>query len=267
MPLVAEFLEHLFQRTPPLAIDTIRGYPSALSSTLYNVVDLTNSVFLRNLLKNMDLQRPKYKELCPKWNIALVLVYITSPPFEPIMKASLWHLMLKTVFLLKLAWGWRRNILLFQGRRGSGYPHYRIRFLGQEPETPRLYTSDSYPRTKEPEVRCGRTRLFLNPKKPESDISMAHISTWIKKLVQDAHEHAGVEHLCLAKVSAQIMQAVYWKSQATFTSFYLKAMATQAERLFALGPIVVAQTVIQPPGASSDEELMLSASVLFPVEQ
>ena len=124
-------------------------------------------------------------------------------------------------------------------------------------------------RTKELEVRCGRTRLFLNPKKPESDISPAHISIWIKKLVQDAHEHAGVEHLRLAKESShdvrkflaswaafkgEIMQAAYWKSQTTFTSFYLKAMVTQAEGLFALGPIVAAQTVIQPPGTSSDEE-------------
>ena len=45
-------------------------------------------------------------------------------------------------------------------------------------------------RTKELEVRRGTTRLFLNPKKPESDISPAHISIWIKKLVQDANEHA-----------------------------------------------------------------------------
>ena len=111
MPLVAEFLEHLLQRTPPLAIDTISGYHSALSSILYNVVDLTNSVFLRNLLKNMDLQHPRFKELCPKWILALVLVYITSPPFETIMKASLWHLTLKTVFLLKLASGRCRNEL------------------------------------------------------------------------------------------------------------------------------------------------------------
>ena len=111
MPVVAEFLEYLFQRTPPSAIDTIRGYHSPLSSTLYNVVDLTNSVFLRNLLKNMDLQHPRYKELCPKWYLALVLAYITSPPFEPIMKASLCHLTLKTVFLLNLASGRRRNEL------------------------------------------------------------------------------------------------------------------------------------------------------------
>ena len=58
-------LRNLFQRTSLLAIDTIRGYRSALSSTLYNVVDLTNSVFLRNPLKNMDLQCPRYNELCP----------------------------------------------------------------------------------------------------------------------------------------------------------------------------------------------------------
>ena len=99
--------------------------------------------------------------------------------------------------------------------------------------------------------------------KPYSDISPVHISTWIKKLVQDAHEHAGVEYLHLDKVSAhdvqkfsaswaafndapfdEIMQAAYWKNQTTFTSFYLKAMATQAEGLFALGQIVAAQTVI-----------------------
>ena len=57
-------------------------------------------------------------------------------------------------------------------------------------------------RTKEPEVRHGRARLFLDPKTPESDISPVHISIWIKKLVQGAHEHAGVEYLCLAKVSS-----------------------------------------------------------------
>ena len=48
-------------------------------------------------------------------------------------------------------------------------------------------------RTKEPEVRHGKTQLFLNPKKPESDISQVHISIWIKKLVQDAQ---GVSPRC-----------------------------------------------------------------------
>ena len=59
----------------------------------------------------------------------------------------------------------------------------------------------------------------------------------------------------------EIMQAAYWKSQTTFTSFYLKAMVTQAEGLFALSPIVAAQTVIQPPGASLEEEEGLHPAV------
>ena len=234
VPLVADFLEHLYQRTPPLAI---RGYRSALSSILYNVVDLTNSVFLRNLLKNMDLQRPKYKELCPKWNLVLILAYITSPPFEPIMTASLWHLTLKTVFLLKFASGQCRNELhalscdekcyRFRADRGLVNLITEPGFLAknQKPQdsTPRIIIpalgsmvgdhSDRklcpvralkayLERTKEPEIRRGRTWLFLTPKKPHSNISPTHISIWNKKLVQDAHEHAGVQHLRLAKVSA-----------------------------------------------------------------
>ena len=90
----------------------------------------------------------------------------------------------------------------------------------------------------------------------------------------------GVEHLRLAKVSAhyvrkflaswaafngapfdEIMQAAYWKCQTTFTSFNLKAMATQAEGLFGLGPIVAARTDIRPPDASSDEEEGLHSPV------
>ena len=237
----------------------------------------------------MDLQCPKYKELCPKWNLALVLAYINSPPFEPVMKASLWHLMLKTVFLLKLASGRGRNDIRalscdekcyrFRADRGLVTLITEPGFLGknQKPQdsTPRIVIPALGPmvgdhpdrklclvralkayleRTKEPEVRRGRTRLFRNPKKPESDISPAHISIWINKLVQDAHEHAGVDHLRLAKVSAhdvrkfsasraafngapfhEIMQAAYWKSQTTFTSFYLKNGDSSRGAVFA-GP-------------------------------
>ena len=238
-----------------------------------------------------------------KWNLALVLACITSPPFELIMKASLWHLTLKTVFLLKLASGRRRNELHafscdgkcshFRADRGLitliTEPGFLAKNQKHQDSMPRTTLTGScvlsvlkayLDRTKEPEVHRGRTSLFLNSKKPDRDISTAHIFTLIKKLVQDAHEHAGVEHLRLAKLSAhdvrrfsaswavfngapldENMQAAYWKSETTFTSFYLKAMVTQAKGLFALGPIVAAQTVIQPLGASSDEEEGLHPAV------
>ena len=145
------------------------------------------------------------------------------------MKASLRHLTLKTVCLLKLASGRRRNELR---ALSCNEKCYRFRADGglvtlitepgflaknQKPQDsmlriviPALGPSvGGHPdkkgnpvralkayleRTKETEVRRGRTRLFLNPKKPESDISLVHVSIWIKKLVQD-HKHAGVKHL------------------------------------------------------------------------
>ena len=153
------------------------------------------------------------------------------------MKTSLCHLTLKTVFLLKLASGRRRNELhalscdekCYRFRADGSLvtlitePGFLAKNQNPQDSLPRIVipalgaTVGDHPdnklchvrafkayldRTKEPEVHRGKTWLFLNPNKPESDISPAHISTWIKKLVQDAHEHAGVEHLRLAKVSA-----------------------------------------------------------------
>ena len=142
----------------------------------------------------------------------------------------------ETVFLLKLASGRRRNELhalscdekcycfraygglvtlitepgfLAKNKKPKTTPRIVIPALGPlEGDHPdrKLCTVRALKayldRTKEPEVRRGQTRLFLNPKKPGSYISPAHISTWIKRLLQDAHEHVGVEHLRLAKVSA-----------------------------------------------------------------
>ena len=254
VPLVAEFLEHLLQRTPPLAIDTIRGYRSALSSTLYNVVDL-KTVFLLKLASGRhrnELHAISCDEKCYHFRADGGLVTLIT---EPGFLAKIQKPQDSTPWI----------VIPGLGPSVGDHPNRKL--------CPVRALKAYLERTKELEVRRGRTRLFLNPKKPESDISPVHISIWIKKLVQDAPEHAGVEQFRLAKVSAhdvrkfsaswaafnsapfdEIIQAAYWKSQTTITSFYLKAMATQAEGLFALGPIVAGQTVIQPPGTSSDEE-------------
>ena len=130
-------------------------------------------------------------------------------------------------------------------------------------------------RNKEPEVRHGRTPLFLNPKKPESNISPAHISTWIRKLVQNAHEHAGVEHVHLAKGSAHDV----WKFSACWAAFngapfdqimqarlckleepdYLYQLLSQSngdssQRVVCSVPHCGSPNSHPAPGASSDEE-------------
>ena len=43
-----------------------------------------------------------------------------------------------------------------------------------------------------------------------------------------------------------IMTACSRSNQSTFTTFYLRSLATYSDSLFSLGPIVVAQTVVEP---------------------
>ena len=46
------------------------------------------------------------------------------------------------------------------------------------------------------------------------------------------------------------MQAADWSGKSTFASFYSRAMATHAEGLYDVGPVVAAQSVIQRPPSS-----------------
>ena len=162
-----------------------------------------------------------------------------SPLFEPIMKASLWQLTLKTVFLLKLASGRHRNELQALSCDEKCY-----RFRADGGLVTLLTLTGSC-------VLSGRLRLIwtgpMNRRSVASEPGCALILKSLKatfhwrtspsrskKLVQDAHEHAGVEQLRLAKVSAygvwkfsaswaavncapfdEIMQAADWKRQTT----------------------------------------------------
>ena len=145
----------------------------------------------------MDLQRPKYEELCPKWNLALVLAYITSPPFKPIMNASLWHLTLKTVFLLKLVSGHRRNELYalscyrFRADGGLVTLITELGFLAknQEPQ-------DSTPRIVIPAGSCvlsGRLRFtWKGPKNRRSVAAEPGYSLILRSLRATFHRHTSL---------------------------------------------------------------------------
>ena len=53
--------------------------------------------------------RPVKDKAIPNWDLSLVLLALTKPPFEPLRKASLKILTFKTVFLMTLASGKRRG--------------------------------------------------------------------------------------------------------------------------------------------------------------
>ena len=58
---------------------------------------------LSELIRSFELQRPVQRYLTPKWDISWVLVCLQKTPFEPLNKASKFHVTIKTAFLLALA--------------------------------------------------------------------------------------------------------------------------------------------------------------------
>ena len=65
--------------------------------------DFGSHPVLSELIKSFAKQRPVDRSLAPKWDLAFVLSHMCKAPFEPLDKASLFHLSVKTVFLVTLA--------------------------------------------------------------------------------------------------------------------------------------------------------------------
>ena len=113
------------------------------------------------------------------------------------------------------------------------------------------------------DLRQNKELVFVSFKKGfDKDISPATISSWIKQTVILCYELSDQEALTLHQVKAhdvrafaaskafqsgisldQILSACHWKSQNTFTQFYLKDVARADSELFHLGPVVAAQQV------------------------
>ena len=102
--IVADFLTFLFS-VKKCQFSTIKGYRSTISNTLKNKTgyDFGSHPVQSELIKSFAKQRPVDRPLAPKWDLALVLSHMCKAPFEPLDKALLFHLSVKTVFLVTLA--------------------------------------------------------------------------------------------------------------------------------------------------------------------
>ena len=102
--IVADFLTFLFS-VKKCQVSTIKGYRSTISNTLkYKTgYDFGTHPVLSELIKSFAIQRPVDRSLAPKWDLAFVLSHMCKAPFEPLDKASLFYLSVKTVFLVTLA--------------------------------------------------------------------------------------------------------------------------------------------------------------------
>ena len=109
VPEVAEFLNYLFT-VKNLKPATITGYRTAIADALASQSELiSKSLELNRLIASFTRDRPKPNRSIPTWDLSLVLLGLTKPPFEPLSEAPLKWLTYKTVFLLALASGKRRS--------------------------------------------------------------------------------------------------------------------------------------------------------------
>ena len=109
---IADFLVFLFDKG--LAISTIRVYRSAIASCHKGFQDgssISGSSVLTNLCRSFFLKRPPVKTLLPAWSLPVVLWALSGAPFEPLHKASLHCLAIKTAFLVAIASGHRVSTL------------------------------------------------------------------------------------------------------------------------------------------------------------
>ena len=281
----------------------MKGYRSAIVTTLrpMGLWQEDWNPTIKALIANMKLERPPPIRTVPSWDLAVVLNYLMGPPFEPMEKASIKDLTLKTVFLVALASARRVSEIqaldfnsmrfLTQGDQHSVELAFCPGFLAKNQSRDKQAEPISFPALsniidkKEPDCvlcpvralkwyrsrtlnsRTGRTQLFLQHRqdRAQAKVTAQSISRWISSVIknsyavldssEDLQKRANVRaHETRAWSTSwaranqvpteQILRAATWRSNMTFCSHYLRDVSSCENGLYALGPIVAAQTVI-----------------------
>ena len=111
-------------------------------------------------------------------------------------------------------------------------------------------------------LRVNRSRLFI-PLKGSKEISAATISRWIGSAIKFAFQNLSDDEIQSLQIRPhelralssswaflnhtpleEVLRAAFWRSETTFSSFYLRSLATQKDNLNQLGPLVAAQRVV-----------------------
>ena len=120
----------------------------------------------------------------------------------------------------------------------------------------KLYLRDSE------RILGGRQRMFIHWNRNIRDIMRSHISRWIVEMDREAYTRADREYdrVTAHEVRAlsaswayncqvalpDILSAAFWRSSGVFQNPYLRDMACIADGMSTLGPVVVAQQVVDP---------------------
>ena len=241
---IADFFTYLFTEKN-LKPATIAGYRTAIADHLGSDFDISKNLELNRLLASFHRDRPVKDKAIPNWDLSLVLLALTKPPFEPLRKASLKILTFKTVFLMTLASGRRRgevhawtfrslkhktgwkevtvapsSVFLAKNQLASDGPEIvqPVVFPALKPSLDHSKSEDMtlcpvralrYYLDKTKELRENKHLLFISFKDGFSkDIQRSTISSWLKQTVILAYESSDVETQTLTNVKAHDVRSM-----------------------------------------------------------
>ena len=242
---MADFLTYQFKEKDS-AVTTLQGYRSVILNTLKDQVDadFRDNVFLKNLIANFAVERPRSLRSLPQWDLSLVMRRLTRAPFEPLRSTSMQALSWKTAFLLALASAKRRSelrafsckVLHTENWRSmtlrplptfvaktevAGRPETKLQdvtILGlgnfcsadmSEEKTLCPVRAVKIYLSRTQEIRAGRQELFIPYKiGAKQSISPVTISSWIQQAVKTAYTDASDEEAALVNVRAHDLRGV-----------------------------------------------------------
>ena len=243
--MIADFL--LFKFTEDQAqVGTIRGYRTVITSTLKSLkgVDFSQDSFLKKLISNFGIERPRSSRSLPQWDLAVVMRRLTRAPYEPMRSAPLSYVSWKTAFLLALASAKRRSELrafshsvmhkedwssvtlkpldeFVAKTEVPGRPDTRLQpvtlpglatFAGPDLEVDRTLCPVRAIKiylSRSKDIRNGRKELFVPFKTgAKQSIAPATISSWIQKTIHHAYSDINAEEEALGQVRAHDLRAI-----------------------------------------------------------
>jgi hypothetical protein len=190
-----------------------------------------------DLFRSFKVTRPLKQNTAPKWDPVLVLNALTRSPFEPISKAEIMELSVKTLFLVLLASALRRNHIfhLDASRVSFGTNDQRVtigvlsEFVSKreaESNKPVPHTlvipALSIASSREDRSLCpvralrqyltvtktyrrNRRRLFLPLAKEKQDFRADALTYWVRKLIIHSHKNCPKEEAILHRLLHEVL--------------------------------------------------------------
>jgi len=277
---VASFLTYLF-KDRELGVRTIAGYRAAISAIHpgWDNTPVGKHQLLADMIKAFTNERPPARQICPSWNLPLVLMKLSLPPFEPLDKAEMKWVTWKTVFLIAAASARRRSTLhalsvepghiAWSGEGVNLIPspgfmakNESMSYMSKAIFLPKMaVVSDIHEDTwlcpcralkiyleRSKESRGEHKQLFLTYAKGKArPCSRDSVSRWVTDTIKHAYSNATLKERLKCKAHdvrglssswalvkgvplENIMQAANWKSDSTFSAFYMRDVSGQSSQ-------------------------------------